>query len=394
MMLTGMLEGELTGADPVRTLRDANDRGICLSGVEWQDALTVTFYIHPGDWKTLDALCGKRGDRLKILRKQGISWRILDLIQRPLLIFGLAGLFFLTAWLPSKVLFLSVEGNEMVPARMILEAAEECGIGFGASRREVRSEKMKNALLEALPQLEWAGINTSGCKAVISVRERKPEGKPEQSHPIAHIVACTDGFITSCTATRGNLLCAPGQVVREGQLLISGYTDCGLSIRAEMAEGEVYAQTCQEITAVTPAVRQQQTEPVTRKRQISVILGKKRINFWKDSGIWDGTCDRMYEEYYITLPGGFRLPVALAVETTTQWKTVAKEIPQAAAEAGLEAFSQKQIQQRMCSGQILSSESEGERLVQLYQLRSRYRCEEMIGRVITQEIGETNGKTD
>ena len=26
----------------------------------------------------------------------------------------------------------------------------------------------------------------------------------------------------------------------------------------------------------------------------------------------------MYEEYYITLPGGFRLPVCLAVETLTQ----------------------------------------------------------------------------
>ena len=36
----------------------------------------------------------------------------------------------------------------------------------------IRSEKVKNSLLQRIPQLQWAGINTDGCVAVISVREK------------------------------------------------------------------------------------------------------------------------------------------------------------------------------------------------------------------------------
>ena len=36
---------------------------------------------------------------------------------------------------------------------------------------------------------------------------------------------------------------------------------------------------------------------------------------FKDSGISDTTCVKMYSEDYLTLPGGFRLPVALVTDT-------------------------------------------------------------------------------
>lgn len=46
---------------------------------------------------------------------------------------------------------------------------------------------MKNALLSAIPELQWAGVNTYGCRAVISVRERTlPERKPEPENRGQH----------------------------------------------------------------------------------------------------------------------------------------------------------------------------------------------------------------
>ena len=92
------------------------------------------------------------------------------MLFRPVLLAGLGILFLLAMYLPSRVLFIRVEGNMQIPDRQILAAAEECGIRFGASRREVRSEKVKNALLSSVPQLQWAGVNTAGCVATISVR--------------------------------------------------------------------------------------------------------------------------------------------------------------------------------------------------------------------------------
>jgi hypothetical protein len=136
-------------------------------------------------------------------------------LKRPALAGGLL-LLVLILWLPSRVLFICVAGNTLVPEKQILEAAEKCGVGFGASRKDVRSESVKNALLEALPQLQWVGVNTSGCHAVITVREKSLPEKEEESDFPASMVASRDGYILSCTAERGSLAVTPGQTVQQG----------------------------------------------------------------------------------------------------------------------------------------------------------------------------------
>ena len=156
-------------------------------------------------------------------------------------------------FLPTRIFFVRVEGNVTTPTRLILDAAGESGIRFGASRRAVRSEKMKTALLSALPHLHGAGGNTSGCVATGSVRQRTEPEVTGQDRAVSSIVASRDGFIVSATVTRGNSLCRVGQSVKAGQVLISGYTDCGICIQATRAEGETCAQTSREFAAVTPA---------------------------------------------------------------------------------------------------------------------------------------------
>ena len=391
--LEGMLEGELTSAVPGEALKAINDAGLQLYAVEWRDDLTVRFQFRRQDRKVLESICRKRGDGLKILHRRGLFWSLRGLLGRPVLIIGILSLLGLTLFLPTRVLFISVDGNVTIPARQILSAAEDCGIRFGASRRAVRSEKMKNVLLGALPELKWAGINTSGCTAVISVREREA-GEQEAQTTAPRIIADRDGYITEATVTKGSALCAPGQVVKKGQLLISGYTDCGICIRYTGAEGEVYAETGRKIQSVTPSERTKRVEEGALTRRYSLILGKKRINLWKDSGIWDTSCGRMYEEYYITLPGGVRLPIALAVDTVTAWETQPGVVTAEEAEAALSEFAKGYCLGQMTAGQILRAEHQLTGEEGLYRLDSTFLCTEMIGRETMEQIGDTNGKTD
>jgi hypothetical protein len=46
----------------------------------------------------------------------------------------------------------------------------------------------------------------------------------------------------------------------------------------------------------------------------SILLGKKRINFYKGSGIYDGSCVKMVSQYHLTLPGDYVLPVTVVKE--------------------------------------------------------------------------------
>ena len=150
--LKGMVRVELVSGEIPGALAAIAQMGIPISFVKTGDALTVRFDVRREDYRRLAAVCKKRGDALRILGRKGIYWTGKSLIRRPVLLSGMAVLLAAVLYLPGRVLFVRVEGNERIPAGRILEAAEECGICFGASRREVRSERLKNALLQELPR--------------------------------------------------------------------------------------------------------------------------------------------------------------------------------------------------------------------------------------------------
>lgn len=392
--LAGSVRVELTSADKETVLCEISDSGIEVMDVETGSELTVRFTVSRSSLHRIQQIVRRKGDRLIVVERRGFFWPLWNLHRRPVLIGGLLLMLVLAFVVPGRVLFVRVEGNEHVPAQLILEAAQDAGIRFGASRRAVRSEKMKNELLGALPQLQWAGVNTAGCTAVISVRERAAEAERVQLRGITSIVASCDGIVTDCTATRGSMLCAAGQAVRKGQVLISGYLDNGLALTATRAEGEVFARTQHEVTVVTPSKVHIRGDAAVCRRNISLILGKKRINFMKGSGIYEGTCVKMYEEYCLTLPGGYQLPVTLVIEHITESDITTKPSPEAEAQQLLADFAKDYLRYQLVAAAILDAQENFTCADGLYRLSGHYACTEMIGREQSEQIGEFHGKTD
>ena len=390
---TGMIQVELTSADITGALSAINDARIRIWNASAHGDLTIRFWAERHDNRKLSALAEKRGERLEVIRKKGLYWTLKNLLRRPVLVVGTVLLLMMVLFIPTRIYFVQVEGNETVPEKLIIAAAEESGICFGASRRAVRSEKVKNELLSALPQLQWAGVNTYGCVAVVSVRERSTPEETQTDDSVCSIIAARDGIILSCTATRGNLLCSVGQAVQQGDVLISGYTDCGLTVTATRAEGEILAETRRNLTVVTPSECQVRGEIQSQTTRYSLIVGKKRINFYKGSGIWDASCGKMYTEYHLTLPGGFQLPVTLVKEVQTTYELSTAEKEESSATEQLERFAESYLRQIMVAGSITNSDDLIAKENGIYSLAGEYACIEMIGRVQREKIGEYHGKT-
>ncbi len=392
--LGGVVTVKLTSGDLPRRMRELSEAGLRLERVRYENDLTVQFRMSRSGVKPLRQMTAGKGDILFIGGRRGVYWTLRALAGRKLLLAGLTLQLALMLYLPTRILFITVEGNRKVPAQLILEAAEDAGVGFGTARRAVRSEKVKNDLLSQLPELQWAGVNTYGCRAVITVREREEVPNAAAADQLGSIIAARDGYVLSATVTRGNGLCGPGQAVRAGEVLISGYTDCGLTIMATHAEGEILALTSRELEAVMPEKWDQRTEEGESHTRYSLILGKKRINFYKGSGILDATCVRMYTEYVLTLPGGYQLPVKLLRTTWTECETEQAAVEQGAAENALCRFAGRYLRQQMVAGSICTREEAVELDSGVYRLRGRYACREMIGRFQEEKIGESYGETD
>lgn len=391
--LSGFVRLEITAADMATLLSKLNVRGIVLHKLQFRDMLTATLEVSRKDFVFLQKIASDCGASVKFLGRTGLYWILYATLSRPVLVFGICVHLVFMLWLPTRVLFITVEGNESLPDQMIIEQANRCGIVFGASRSAVRSEKMKNNLLAAIPSLQWAGINTSGCTAVISVKERSESQIENKTDGISSIVAVKDGVISSCTALRGDLKCKVGQAVQKGDVLISAYTDLGLCVKAVDAAGEIYAQTKNEVLAISPLDYEQKEESVSVWENCGLLIGKKRIFFNKGSGISGVGCDRIYSEYYITLPGGFRLPVALFVSATVQRSTTVLQ-DDTAARTAAELAARQYLLSGMISGQILREYVTGQSRDRVYVLSAQYICSEMIGRVQYEGIHRKYGESD
>ncbi len=376
------LELEITSADITNVINHFNDAGIKLYNLIYIDALSIRFKISPKDYDYIIKISKKLGFSVKYIQLVGIQQWIKRLIKRPIMCASILILLIFSIIVPSKVFFVSVEGNVTIPTNEILEIAEKNGIGFGTSRRAVRSEKIKNLLLENIPGLQWVGINTSGCTAVISVKEKTPQQESENNdNAVCSIVASRDGIIQSFTVLKGTPLLNVGQAVTKGQILVSGYMDCGIVTKTTQADAEIIAMTFRELNVVTPAPLYEREKIIDQKVRYSIRLGKNIINLYKDSGILDMTCGKIYVEDCLKLPGGFQLPLSIIKETTFFYSDAQNMSVISDEEAWLKESANVYIENQMISGEVISSQISVEQNADAAHLYGRYACSEMIGQV-------------
>lgn len=379
--------------DPSLCLEDLIDHGVNVSNFELLDMIHLRITIPQNLKPIAENILLRRADTIEEMHFSGPIAAAKKVLGRPILLLGAIFLVFLTVFLPTRVLFFTVSGNNSLPDNRILEAAEQSGLHFFSSRRDVRSEQFKNALLQALPELKWAGVVTKGCCAQIQVEERDSKPDTENFGELSREAAYRDAVVLSVTATSGSVKCKVGQAVVKGQTLISGYTDCGLLVKKCRAQGEVLGLTRHELQVKMPLEYMRMAGNSVTIKKYSLVLGKKWMKLQIGSGILDTSCDRMYEEKKVYLPGGLCLPVRLIVETYTLYDSQERLTPEDP-QALLKKLAADYVCSNLISGKILSSSESYRQDDSCTYLSGIYLCQEIINRRDREEILIPNGNTN
>jgi hypothetical protein len=99
----------------------------------------------------------------------------------------------------------------------------------------------------------------------------------------------------------------------------------------------------------------------------------------------DASCVKIYEEKYVTLPGGFQLPVAIVIETIHSYDQITPTVSPEESEMILRSYAMQYLRDHMVAGNILRC---SETVMQngVVRLNGHYSCLEMIGREQFEEI--------
>lgn len=382
--LGGETRLRLTGASPERCLNALTRAGVEFWGIAKEDELHLLVSVLPRDVRRAEHIAKRAMCEVECLYTRGLRNDLAKLLRRPMLTLGLTAAVLLSFFLQSFVWVIEVRGNETVHTQTVLRALEEEGIHCGAWAADIAYKQVRHPLLNRLPQLSWIAVNRSGGKLTVLVTERRNAVSEKPDYLAAHIVAARDGVLTEVNVSEGVRLCAVGDTVRAGQVLVSGIEDYGVYLRAVCAQAEIYGQTWHKMTVVMPSKTVQKRYTGREWTRTTLTVGRKRIKICGNSGILGINCDKMISVKKLTLPG-YSFPVTLETEIYREYEPVECAVNAAYAEKTLSAAYERLTLEATVAGRIVSTESTLHESGGLYVLTAESTCTEMLARLVPAE---------
>lgn len=383
--LRGEMRVRVTGASVERFLNLLSRLQIEFWDIERRDELNIELSMCRKEKKRLKDIALRSFCSTEILSEHGIGLFLGSLRKRPVLVLGIALVIGLSFFLQSFVWVISVEGEGTLHKEVILRELERLDIRFGSRAASIDPQLTKIQMLNAVPELSWLSVNRSGGKLTVLFTERFPEPKERLPYETGSIVASRDGIITDYNILEGMRLCKRGDAVKEGQILVSGYEDYGLYLRAVCAEAEIYARTWHAGTVVTPANLNEKRYTGRQWTQTTILLGRKRINLCGNSGIFTDSCDKMISVKKLAV-AEYEFPVSIETATYREYALVPRELQEDDALELLRNGWLRLVRSQMVAGTV---EKTDERILHdggLYILHAQSTCNEMIARLVP--IGE------
>ncbi|OQB14734.1 MAG: putative stage IV sporulation protein YqfD [Firmicutes bacterium ADurb.Bin193] len=297
--LFNLIQGYVTiiieGVFPERFLNICARRGIYLWDVKRTGKLSLSANASVRGFRLMRPIAKKARCTVRIKKKRGIPFYIYKHRRRKAFAVG-AGLFVLLLFVMTRFIWvIDVTGNDILSTETVLENLERAGLKTGMLSGKIDTEYIRDKMMISLEELSWIGINIKGTTAHIEIKER--EQKPDlfpKDEPCS-IYALTDGVIQSIDAQNGQRLVAAGDVVKKGQLLISGALDSktGEGVRYVHADGEVMARTWREITVPIPGYAEEKVRTGRSKSKHMVKIFSFYIKFFTNDRISYTNYDRI-----------------------------------------------------------------------------------------------------
>lgn len=341
----------LTGADPALCLNRFSDDGIDLWQVEKKDDFTLTFSAPLSKESHILTLAERAYCEGVCTHKSGLGQDVMKLLHRPFLILSVLGALILTFFFESIIWKIQIKTDDSALESRIRYVLQESGIEIWSKTENLDPQELRYTLLNQIPELSWVAVNPRGGKVtVLAFPKETTENRQEETGP-AHLVAARDGVITEAVILDGMALVKVGDSVTAGQLLVSGYEDYGLYLKAVRAQGEIYGQTWHSGTLVTPSKRQVKQYTGRTWTETAILFGRKLINLSGSSSNLGVTCDKIIDTEQFSLPG-YSFPLSLQRVTYREYTLIDLPLDPQDAQNRLHTSWEDSLRSSMVAGRV------------------------------------------
>ncbi len=271
----------------------------------------------------------------------------------------LLGTLFFWGWMfySTRIIWdVRIDGATKTDPSEIVSLLSDLGCGIGDYYPAIDFNNLHARYAAAQQDIAWLSVYMNGTVAEVQVRElwRDERNFPSQN-TYANILAEADGIVESVNVIEGQACVKPGDLVRKGQVLISGViSQKDESIRYEYAAGEVICRTAHPIRVEIRTNRETKSYTGRETVKKSIKFFKKTINLFGNGGTLYENCDKIYKIEQLCPLGLCELPVWLEENRYLEYETVTQSIPlEEAAEEAMASLTE-QIRAATQNAELLS----------------------------------------
>lgn len=254
-------------------------KNIILWDITRIDYTTLKAKVSVAGFKELRDIVQKVGCRVNVIEKKGYPFFINKFKYRKMLAIGSVLSISLIIFLTSFIWNIDIVGNERIKDEEIINVLESLKIREGVSKRAARDIDISNALLLSIQDLAFANVQIQGTKMIVEVKERELVQVELKDDVPCNILASKKAIIEKVIVKNGKGLVSKGDIVKEGQILITGVINSETleSPLLVHSEGSIIARTIYTEKIEEPIVKTIDDETGNTFTTREIIIGKKRI---------------------------------------------------------------------------------------------------------------------
>jgi len=315
----------IKGVFPERFVNLCVRRGIGLWNAKKIDKSTIQAQMDIRDFHKVHKFHKNSRCRVHIIGKFGLPFIINKYKRRKAFLAGIVIFVLLIALLSRFVWIIQITGNEKIKSEEIIKYANKVGIRFGMLTSTVDVQEARRQMMTNNENLSFVTVNISGCTVSVDIREREVKREHFDKAVVSNLVAKKSGVIESTLVRSGNSVVKKGDVVLEGQLLVSGAENMATKgIKYSHSDGEIMAKVWYDETVNLPYSVKQKQYTGNEKSKNRLVIFNKFINLFIKNKILFEKYDKLSYTKYIQLGNGRFLPFGVEVNEYKEYteKTV------------------------------------------------------------------------
>ena len=226
------------------------------------------FCILLKDFYKLRAIRKKTNVKIKIIEKCGFPFLRKEFGNRKTFLTGAIG-FIILIYISSQFIWnVEFDGNYKITDDLLSTYFKTQGISIGTRKNVIDGPMIVKSLRQTFDEIAWASAYVDGTELRVSIKESINVSKIEEMETYGtDIVAKNDGTITSIVTRSGTPMVKAGDVVKKGDILVSGMVPILESYKLVCADADVEGESTIEYS-----------DEIAASYSQKVYDGKKRLN--------------------------------------------------------------------------------------------------------------------